>query len=79
MSKRKKNEGDVEVRMLVDTPYEGENLPCNTVQILDADAAAAFVGAGRADDTAEAVAAARESSENKAYQAKLAAARQPKE
>lgn len=79
MGKRKKAEGDVEVRMLVDVPLEGELLPCNTIQVLDADSAAALAGAGLADAAPEAVEAARESAENKAYQAKLAATRKSRD
>lgn len=76
MSKRRKTraEGDVEVRFLVDTTHDGVTYPCNTVHALDADTAAAMVGAGFADDTPEGVEVGRESAENKAHEAKLEAA-----
>jgi hypothetical protein len=77
MAKRRQapREGEVEVRMLVDTPHNGELHPCNTVATFDADTAAAMVGAGFADDSPAGVEVARESSENKAHQARLEAQR----
>lgn len=72
---RKPREGDVEVRILVDTTHNGVLHPCNTVATVDGDTAAALVGAGFADDTPEGVEVARESSEHKAHEAKLEVAR----
>lgn len=53
--------GQVEVRILVDTTLEdGTRLACNSVATLESSVAAALVAAGSADDTAEAVKAAKE-------------------
>lgn len=51
MGRRKAAEGEVEVRMLV----EHQGHPCNSVQLVDPDTAAAWVGAGIADDSPEAI------------------------
>lgn len=51
MGRKHKVEGGVEVRMLVD--YQG--LPCNSVQMLDAETADAWHKGGICDTTPEAV------------------------
>lgn len=59
-SKKPAASAQIEVRILVDTTLEdGTRLPCNSVATLSAESAAVLVAAGAADDTPEAVQAAK--------------------